>query len=350
MGRGASGTGALYLVGAVIALIIFIIIEIAEFVKENIWLSLLVFFIIIVIIISPKIIDFLEEKRKRKERDEKEEHLNLIRIKNEEDRRLTNELISKQIPHVLYVVSSHGSRKHIALQQIGIEGSVKKINSIPLNYYYNGDKTIYLGFERTTNKNLIIFSAPKSQLLLNTGINIEFLFLNGETLNYTFDMKAETNNNYNSSKINTNSCEVFLEQLMLFVNESIEKVIIENSLGQIISVVTFPTVHRTWTKSHEIIKNMAYQFLRIVYEEFGDNAIRKIQIFDKKSTFHRSSIPQNVQNRVWRRDGGVCVKCSSNINLEFDHIIPVSKGGANTYRNLQLLCEKCNRSKSNKIG
>jgi 5-methylcytosine-specific restriction endonuclease McrA len=26
------------------------------------------------------------------------------------------------------------------------------------------------------------------------------------------------------------------------------------------------------------------------------------------------------------------------------------KGGANTYRNIQLLCEPCNRSKSAKIG
>lgn len=64
----------------------------------------------------------------------------------------------------------------------------------------------------------------------------------------------------------------------------------------------------------------------------------------------REPIPQDVQDRVWNRDGGKCVKCGSQEKLEFDHIIPFSRGGSNTYRNLQILCEKCNRSKSNKIG
>ena len=59
---------------------------------------------------------------------------------------------------------------------------------------------------------------------------------------------------------------------------------------------------------------------------------------------------QSVKDKVWKRDGGKCVECGSNENLEFDHIIPHSKGGANTYRNIQLLCEPCNRSKSAKIG
>ncbi len=61
-------------------------------------------------------------------------------------------------------------------------------------------------------------------------------------------------------------------------------------------------------------------------------------------------ISQSVKDKVWNRDGGQCVECGSNENLEFDHIIPHSKGGANTYRNIQLLCESCNRSKSAKIG
>ena len=64
----------------------------------------------------------------------------------------------------------------------------------------------------------------------------------------------------------------------------------------------------------------------------------------------REGIPKQIRDDVWNRDKGKCVECGSKKKLEFDHIIPHSKGGANTYRNLQLLCELCNRKKSNKIG
>jgi len=63
----------------------------------------------------------------------------------------------------------------------------------------------------------------------------------------------------------------------------------------------------------------------------------------------RRSIPQRVRTYVWRRDGGRCVQCGSREGLEFDHIVPVSKGGSNTARNIQLLCETCNREKSDSV-
>ena len=59
----------------------------------------------------------------------------------------------------------------------------------------------------------------------------------------------------------------------------------------------------------------------------------------------REPIPDDVKIFVWKRDAGRCVKCGSQRDLEFDHIIPVSMGGSNSARNLQLLCEPCNRSK-----
>lgn len=62
------------------------------------------------------------------------------------------------------------------------------------------------------------------------------------------------------------------------------------------------------------------------------------------------SIPVAVRREVWRRDQGRCVACDSRERLEFDHIIPIAMGGSNTVRNIQLLCERCNREKSATLG
>lgn len=65
----------------------------------------------------------------------------------------------------------------------------------------------------------------------------------------------------------------------------------------------------------------------------------------------RHRIPEAVRIEVWRRDQGRCATpgCGSRENLEYDHIIPIDAGGSNTARNVELLCEACNRRKSNKI-
>jgi 5-methylcytosine-specific restriction endonuclease McrA len=64
----------------------------------------------------------------------------------------------------------------------------------------------------------------------------------------------------------------------------------------------------------------------------------------------REPVLAEVRREVWRRDQGRCVHCGSQKKLEYDHTLPVSKGGSNTARNIQLLCERCNRSKGASIG
>ncbi|MGW6424928.1 TerD family protein [Nocardia sp. NPDC055053] len=61
------------------------------------------------------------------------------------------------------------------------------------------------------------------------------------------------------------------------------------------------------------------------------------------------SIPQDVKAQVWQRDGGCCVECGDGHYLEFDHIIPLSRGGATSAANLQILCRACNRAKGARI-
>lgn len=63
----------------------------------------------------------------------------------------------------------------------------------------------------------------------------------------------------------------------------------------------------------------------------------------------RRRISKEVRNAVWIRDGAACVECGSQVYLEFDHVIPVAKGGGNTVNNIQLLCRGCNGKKSDRI-
>jgi hypothetical protein len=58
-------------------------------------------------------------------------------------------------------------------------------------------------------------------------------------------------------------------------------------------------------------------------------------------------ISATTKKIVFTRDGGVCQCCRSTFNLEYDHITPFSCGGSSSTSNIQLLCVKCNRSKSN---
>ncbi len=61
------------------------------------------------------------------------------------------------------------------------------------------------------------------------------------------------------------------------------------------------------------------------------------------------NIPARVMREVYRRDMGRCMKCGSEENIEYDHIIPFSRGGSNTARNIRILCETCNRKKGARI-
>jgi HNH endonuclease len=58
-------------------------------------------------------------------------------------------------------------------------------------------------------------------------------------------------------------------------------------------------------------------------------------------------ISDPVKEEVFKRDGGQCVKCGSTRGLQYDHVIPYSRGGSNTAANIQLLCMDCNQTKSN---
>ena len=85
--------------------------------------------------------------------------------------------------------------------------------------------------------------------------------------------------------------------------------------------------------------------------EIAEAALKMLDSHDEKqdASESRDAIPSAIRREVWRRDEGKCKKCGSRKNLEYDHIIPVAEGGSNTARNIELLCEACNRAKSDLI-
>jgi len=104
-------------------------------------------------------------------------------------------------------------------------------------------------------------------------------------------------------------------------------------------------------------EHLGFDELRLVFLEEIDKERRKFErlqhrfsgVASTSTARTRNTIPQDVRIFVWRRDQGRCVICGSQEKLEYDHIIPFSKGGSNTERNIQLLCERCNRQKSDGI-
>ena len=77
--------------------------------------------------------------------------------------------------------------------------------------------------------------------------------------------------------------------------------------------------------------------------------------FRKSIIGQRALMTMSLREKIKKRDNYTCKSCGISLTqephllLEIDHIKPLSKGGMTTEDNLQTLCWKCNRTKSNKI-
>jgi hypothetical protein len=77
--------------------------------------------------------------------------------------------------------------------------------------------------------------------------------------------------------------------------------------------------------------------------------------FTKSAAGQRALMTAKLRNFIKERDSFTCQGCAAsvavepNLLLEVDHMIPVSKGGLSELENLQTLCWRCNRTKSNKL-
>lgn len=102
------------------------------------------------------------------------------------------------------------------------------------------------------------------------------------------------------------------------------------------------------SKSHIYYQD---EFMKIMkkYREIQNTQ----EINQISSRIERARMSDSIRYDVLRRDNYKCAICGKGnrdgVKLEVDHIIPVSKGGKTEMSNLQTLCERCNRGKSNKL-
>lgn len=92
-----------------------------------------------------------------------------------------------------------------------------------------------------------------------------------------------------------------------------------------------------------------------------ETIVELINILQSKLTMsafskeQRALMTDKLRTQIKERDNFTCKICGNsthnepNLLLEIDHIIPVAKGGCTTPENLQTLCWKCNRNKSDKL-
>lgn len=79
------------------------------------------------------------------------------------------------------------------------------------------------------------------------------------------------------------------------------------------------------------------------------------EAFTETSKIRRSGryISFKTKVRVVRRDNYTCQHCKKHLidnEVEFDHIIPVARGGSAEEHNIRLTCHDCNRDKSDKVN
>lgn len=104
---------------------------------------------------------------------------------------------------------------------------------------------------------------------------------------------------------------------------------------------------------------MAQRYFTVPMTE--DTIVELIRMLESKLTAsafakeQRAMMTKKLRSFIKNRDNFTCCTCGNsthvepNLLLEIDHIIPVSKGGCTEEGNLQTLCWKCNRAKSNKL-
>lgn len=138
-----------------------------------------------------------------------------------------------------------------------------------------------------------------------------------------------------------------LNDYIVLENKIVNKTIYENTNSLTLYVKAdyiSPKGQSYWCKDYEYSFSSILDFIKTVKQH---------EEYMKSAKYQRSLLSDSLRYDVLKRDNFTCKICGASskkdgVKLEVDHIFPVSKGGKTEMSNLQTLCERCNRGKSNK--
>lgn len=238
-----------------------------------------------------------------------------------------------------------------------LEGNITHISSneklIYMNLKLHEDETHYTGhLERENGIHMGHFSCPE---LVKFGWGL--LLEDGVLTKGNWDDGELTKGTYSASVLVEDYTERADKIIQLQKKKPVQYSI---ELKRILADIHFIMDHQLMHWPDPDLPDKEIQiYEESIFEEFRlmrDRILELTSIIPSKEKITPSkkkrsrTIPKSVRREVWRRDDGKCTLCGSNEDIEYDHIIPHAKGGSNTERNIQLLCESCNRKKSDKIG
>lgn len=207
-----------------------------------------------------------------------------------------------------------------------------------------------IGFLHDCGANYLCFESYKKDIPFTIGSHFVFGSDDGDLLSLEIEEKPYEFKRYKNKVIYETKVLITHSEYLFFCNENINSITYKDKKDNLTRVYGFNRITEYCVDSYYLFNNLFSNFFNSVQELIGKDLVFPEIKEPKKLNKDRSRhISQSVKDKVWNRDNGKCIQCESNSDLEFDHIIPWSKGGANTYRNIQLLCQKCNREKSDKL-
>jgi hypothetical protein len=162
-----------------------------------------------------------------------------------------------------------------------------------------------------------------------------------------------TNNNIeqymcdNQHNPNANELRLYFENIMSWVKTVFPKYRKE------MKGLDWGFLYNKYKDTHLDSKKLEQEISELMQD---DDVTKKSGIYEYVLTRQQKSLnirlfSDKQKRETYEKQKGICIKCEKKFQIDemhADHIIPWSKGGKTTSENCQMLCQKCNGTKSNK--